>query len=215
MKRSAIILATGFGLSALIVAGRWVVHPGSEPLQTPNQDLKKPIPQEAPGPAPLKPGEPIPDAALVTQDGRPVQISDFKGRALVLSFIYTRCNMTTMCPMATRKLKEAQKLARENQLDVQFLVVSFDPEDSPPVLRDYARLHEVDLSNWTFATGPGDEVLPLARRLSTYYQRSPGGAYEHNIAVAIVDPRGMYRDLFFGTDWDSKEFLRALREVNR
>lgn len=214
MRRSAIILATGLSLSALIVAGRWAAHQESAPLQGPGEVVTRPIPQGSAGPVPLKPGEPIPDATLVTQDGRQVKLSDFRGRTLVLSFIYTRCNMTTMCPMATRKLTEAQKLAREDRLDVQFLVVSFDPEDSPEVLREYARLHQVDLSNWDFATGSGDVVGPLARRFNTYYRRALGGSFEHNINVTIVDPRGNYRDEFFGTEWDTQEFLRAIREAS-
>jgi protein SCO1/2 len=166
------------------------------------------------GPVPLKPGEPIPDAQLLTQDGRPVHLSDFQGQTLVLTFIYTRCNMTTMCPMSLRKLREAQTLARKEKLNVHVLVVSFDPEDSPEVLRDYALRNEVDLSNWDFATGSREVLGPLALRFSTYYRPMPGGSFEHNINVTIVDPRGHYHDEFFGTEWGCGDFLRALREAN-
>jgi protein SCO1/2 len=208
------ILASGLALSALIVAARWAVHLPGAPGPGAGQDPAKSIPSEPAGPVPLKPGEPIPDAPLVTQDGRTVHLSDFRGRTLVLAFIYTRCNMTTMCPMATRKLREAQALARKNRMDVHFLVVSFDPEDTPEVLREYAWRHEVDLSTWDFATGSSEVVGPLARLFNTYYRRTPGGSYEHNINVTIVDPRGKYRDEFFGTEWDTNEFLRAIKEAS-
>jgi len=215
VKRAVILLASGLILSGMIVAGRWATQGESEPPPQPNQVMTRSIASEPAGPAPLKPGEPIPDAPLVTQDGRAVHLSDFKGETLVLSFIYTRCNMSTMCPMATRKLREAQASARNNKMEVRFLVVSFDPEDSPEVLRAYAQRQEVDLSNWDFATGSSEVVGPLARRFSTYYRRTPGGAYEHNINVAIVDSHGKFRDEFFGTDWDVQDFLRAIKEAGR
>lgn len=214
MRRAATVLISGLTLSGLIVAGRWAAHHESEAPAEPAGDAIRPIPREPAGPGPLKPGEPIPDAQLLTQDGRTVRLSDFRGRTLILSFIYTRCNVSTMCPMATRKLAEAQALARKNNLDVHFMVVSFDPEDSPEVLLDYARRHEVDLSNWDFATGSGEVVGPLARRFSTYFRRTPGGAFEHNINVTIVDPRGRFRDEFFGTEWATQEFLEAIRGAN-
>ncbi|HLY72989.1 MAG TPA: SCO family protein [Planctomycetota bacterium] len=214
MKPAAILLASGLTLSALIVAARWSAHLESAPRPEPDREATRSIPSEAPGPAPLKPGEPIPDAELVTQDGRPVHLADFRGQTLVLAFIYTRCNMSTMCPMAVRKLREAQTCARKENLNPHFLVVSFDPEDSPEVLRDYARRNEVDLSNWDFATGSPEVVGPLAHRFSTYFRPLPGGAYEHNLNVTIVDARGNYHDEFFGTEWGSEEFLRTIREVN-
>jgi protein SCO1/2 len=214
VRRAAVLLVSGLTLSGLIIAGRWAAHHESEPSPESGRIPTRPIASEPTGPAPLKPGDPIPDAPLLAQDGRTVHLSDFKGRTLVLSFIYTRCNMSTMCPMATRKLREAQAVARDNKMDVHFLVVSFDPEDSPDVLRDYAKRQEVDLSNWDFATASSEVVGPLARRFNTYYRRTPGGAYEHNINVAIVDPHGTLRDEFFGTDWNLQEFLRALREAH-
>ncbi len=213
MKRSAILLASGLTLSGLIVAGRWASHRECEPAPEPGQVVTRRVASLPEGPAPLQPGEPIPDAPLLTQDGRTVHLSDFQGRTLILSFIYTRCNMSTMCPMATRKLREAQAIARKSRVDVQFLVVSFDPEDSPEVLRDYAQRQEVDLSNWDFAMASSEVVGPLARRFNTYYRRTSGGAYEHNINVAIVDPQGRFRDEFFGTDWNTQDFLRAIREA--
>lgn len=203
MKRAAIILAAGLAASGGILAARRALH---------RVDASPPA--APPAAAPLKPGEPVPDAPLVNQEGRRISLSDFKGRTLVLTFIYTRCNVQTMCPMATRRLQEVQAVARRRNLDVHFLVVSFDPEDRPDMLLDYARRHDVDLSNWDFATGSPEVVGPLARTLNTYYRRTAGAVFEHNIVVSLVDARGILRDDFFGADWDPEELVRALSALS-
>ncbi|MBV9887189.1 MAG: copper-binding protein, partial [Acidobacteria bacterium] len=41
----------------------------------------------------LSPGEEIPDVAVVNQDGRNVRLTDFRGKTVLLTFIYTRCPM--------------------------------------------------------------------------------------------------------------------------
>ncbi|MFA6546592.1 MAG: SCO family protein, partial [Limisphaerales bacterium] len=91
----------------------------------------------------LQPGDLMLDAELLTESGRSVKFSDYKGRALAFTFIFTRCPLPDFCPRMGNRFKEARELLfnRPNApTNWQFLCISFDPEnDLPPVLANYAR----------------------------------------------------------------------------
>ncbi|MBI4564382.1 MAG: SCO family protein [Planctomycetes bacterium] len=168
----------------------------------------------SPAPQPLKAGQAIPDATLINQDGKAVRLSDYRGNPLVLTFIFTRCKVASMCPAVTAKLKAVQESLRKQGRYARVVVVSFDPGDRPDVLRAYALRHEIDLSRWDFATAAPKVVGPLARAFSVYYRRTEEEGFEHNIVVAIVDGNGIFRDDFFGAEWNTEEFVGAVVAVN-
>lgn len=163
----------------------------------------------------LKEGETLPDAKLVNQDGREFRLSDLRGSVVVLSFIYTNCNLASMCPMAASRLAEAQGLLTQAGVTgVRFLLVSFDPErDTPEKLKEFAGRYKVDLSTFWFATGPSEIVGPLARNLNNLYRKSAPGEYDHTIVVALIDANGVLRDDFFGTGWEMNDFVASVRRL--
>lgn len=57
-------------------------------------------------------GENLPEFALYDQDGRVVEAKRFRGRQVMLNFIYTRCPVAAMCPAATLRMMAVQKQAR-------------------------------------------------------------------------------------------------------
>ena len=63
------------------------------------------------------PGDAVPDAALVDQDGKPFRLADYRGKALALTFVFTRCPMPDFCPLMDRYFREAQgAIGRDPQL---------------------------------------------------------------------------------------------------
>lgn len=163
----------------------------------------------------LKEGETLPDAKLVNQDGREFRLSDLRGSVVVLSFIYTNCNLASMCPMAASRLAEAQELlSKAGATGVRFVLVSFDPErDTPEKLKEFASRYQVDLSTFWFATGPSEVVGPLARNLNNLYRKSAPGEYDHTIVVALFDADGVLRDDFFGTGWEMGDFVASVKAL--
>ena len=135
---------------------------------------------------------------------------------MVLAFVYTHCNVTSMCPLATAKLVEAQRLVKERGLSgVRFLLVSFDTErDRPQRLKEFAALYGPELSTFTFATGDAKEVAHLSQTLNTYYRQSVRGVFEHNIVVSLLDQEGILRDDFFGTGWEVEEMVSAIQQLS-
>lgn len=108
---------------------------GTAPLQTP-----PPAPVTRSGFELIKIGEQVPDQAFVDQDGRSRTLSAIRdGRALALTFIYTRCPMPNFCPLMDRNFADLQKRAGASPRlgdSIRLLSVSFDPQyDTPPFSR--------------------------------------------------------------------------------
>ncbi|WP_166366513.1 SCO family protein [Pseudomonas akapageensis] len=95
------------------------------------------------------------DTQLLDQDGQPVRFySDvLKNRVVLLNVIFTHCN--DACPLITRKLKEVRDaLGEPLASQVFFISLTSDPQnDSPSVLKAFARKQGVDTANWLFLTG--------------------------------------------------------------
>ena len=136
------------------------------------------------------PPVPFPAFALVDQSGRAVRLDDLRGRALVVSFVFTTC--VEACPIVTAQLARVQALAGTAGLAdrVRFLSITVDPlNDTPPVLARYAGGHAVDLRTWHFLTGPPDDVAGLVKTLGVSV--GPGArGLGHDVPVLFVDTGG-------------------------
>ena len=85
-------------------------------------------------------GDKIPDFALYDQTGAVVDSGRFRGKKVMLNFIFTRCPVATMCPAATAKMISAQRLAAESGVtNFELVSITLDPAyDTPGVLKEYA-----------------------------------------------------------------------------
>ncbi len=157
-------------------------------------------------------GEQAPEFTLVDQEGRAVAISRFRGKRVVLNFIFTRCPVATMCPAATMKMMALQKAAKEAGVtDLQFVSVSLDPEyDTPGVLKEYAEVRGIDTSNFSFLTGPDAAVRHLLAQLGVI-REFEGATIKHTLATVLIDPTGRIIHRVDGSSWDAEEFLSKVR----
>lgn len=157
-------------------------------------------------------GESTPDFTLLDQEGRTVTAARFRGKKVVLNFIFTRCPIATMCPAATQKMSELQQaVKREGLAGVEFVSVSLDPEyDTPGVLKEYAELRGLDLSNWSFLTGPDAAVRHLLAQMGIL-REFEGATIKHNLATVLIDPSGRITHRVDGSRWDVQEFLPRLQ----
>ena len=158
-----------------------------------------------------------PDLALVTQSGDSLQLGDYRGQTLVLSFIYTRCPLPNYCPKMSEAFATLQPQLRDQYGDdVQLLSISFDPAyDTPAVLRDYADRYTDRLDTWTFATGDTSTVRRATRRFGVHTQPNDGeqGELLHNLTTAVIDADGRVHRLFRGSDWTPEDVLQAVERV--
>lgn len=157
-------------------------------------------------------GEAMPDFALYDQDGAVVQTARFRGKQIMLNFIYTRCPFLDMCPRATQKMIETQKLARQAGVKgIQFISISLDPvHDTPGVLKAYAKVRNIDTGNFCFLTGPEGAVGDLLTQFGVIAQFD-GGVLKHTLATLLIDANGHIIYRADGSDWAPQDFVARMR----
>ena len=142
-----------------------------------------------------------PGFALQDADGRTVSLSDFKGKVVVLHFIYTNC--PDFCPLHAEKIAEIQKMINISPMknEVQFISITTDPKrDHGQVLRDFGENHGLDPVNWTFLTTTPDEPEDTTRNLAGAYgiqfKVTTGGDQMHGVVTNVIDQNGHLRARF-------------------
>ncbi len=163
-----------------------------------------------------KPGSEVPDFKLVDQNGKRFSFHQYRGRIVVLTFIYTRCPLPDYCPLMTGNFAEIEKVLKSEPAlypKTHLLSITLDPEyDSPEVLREYAARHSAGSAQWDFATGTKDEVKQIATYFGMQYWRD-GDQVVHSLRTAIVGADGKFVKLYRGNEWKPDEILRELRNV--
>jgi protein SCO1/2 len=165
----------------------------------------------------LKDGDPVPNTTFLDENGKRRELASFKGSAVVLTFIYTRCPMPTFCPLMDRNFAALQeKLKADRELNVHLLTVSFDPEtDTPAVLKKHAQGLHADPKIWTFLTGDLDTIDQFANRFGMSIQRSLDEKQQvnitHNLRTAILDREGNLVKSYTGNDWTPAQVLADIK----
>ena len=140
-----------------------------------------------------------PDFALTTQTGQTLRLADLRGKVLLVSFIFTTCNGT--CPATTHRMSQVQQELKARGLGkddrVRLLSITLDPvRDTPDVLTAYMRLYDVDAMNWSFLTGPPDQVAKTIKAWGMWVRPAANGQLDHPARVFLVDSRGRIREIY-------------------
>jgi protein SCO1 len=156
-------------------------------------------------------GEAVPDFVLYDQNARVVGSSRFRGKQVMVNFIYSRCPVANMCPLSTTKMVETQKLAREAGIpNAEFVSITLDPKyDTPGVLHDYAADRHIDTSNFSFLTGPDAAIQDLLTQFGVIAEFKDG-ILNHTLATVLVDEKGVIRWRADGSAWEPKEFVERM-----
>lgn len=165
--------------------------------------------------AALQPGELLPDAELLTEDGRTVRFSDFRGKAVALTFIFSRCPLPDYCPRMGNYFAKAREIISSQPnapTNWQFLSISFDPEfDTPAQLKSYGNSYRGgNPDRWLFASASLPVLARLAPQFDLMLAREEGGSISHNLRTAVLDPHGRLARQFDGNRWTSEELAAAV-----
>jgi len=168
----------------------------------------------------LSMGEQVPDVPLVNQDGKTLHLSQFKGKTLLLTFIYTRCPFPNFCPLISSKFSTIHKelagdpSARERS---HLLSISLDPSyDVPPVLRKYGLAYLGDdasgFEQWDFVSTSVEDLQKLATAFGLQYFEQ-NHQISHSLSTILIAPDGKVAKSWAGNDWKTTEVVSALRQV--
>jgi protein SCO1/2 len=169
-----------------------------------------------------KAGDEVPDYRLINQDGKVIRIHDYKGKALLLTFIYTRCQDPNQCTLMSSNFASIdQELQKQPELyqKTHLLSISFDPEyDTPKVLRSYGaantgKYSDETFAHWEFASGSADEVKGIAQYFGMrYFVDSSSGKEQvvHSLRTAVIAPDGKIIKVYRGNEWKPEEVLKEI-----
>ena len=159
----------------------------------------------------LDPGQVVPNFVLTDQDGRTIQLQDYRGQAVMVTFIFTRCPLPNYCPLMSRNFSVLQEqLHKQYPVKVHLLSVSFDPvHDTPAVLKEYAKKFEADPNDWSFATSTPAQIKSVAELFGLTYEMQ-GGSITHNLRTVLIDPNGRLVHVWKGNTWQLAEVTNMI-----
>ncbi|HWZ76271.1 MAG TPA: SCO family protein [Candidatus Sulfotelmatobacter sp.] len=165
------------------------------------------------------PGEEVPSFAFTDQDGKHISLHQFRGKTVMVTFVYTRCPFPDFCPRVSSNFAEVYKQLGSNPslAEAQLLSISFDPEhDTPKVLRNYgfsmAHTHDAVLfRRWEFAA-PKAADLPKIADFFALTVKPEGGMITHSLSTAVIGPDGKIVKWYHGGDWQVSDLIKDAAE---
>lgn len=173
-----------------------------------------------------KVGDAVPNFALLNQSGKTLHLDRFKGKVVLLTFIYTRCPVADYCPRMSSNFAEIDKaLAADKSIyDKTHLVsVSFDPKyDTPQVLRSYGGAHTgkftgEDFKHWDFAA-PSAAELP---RMEAWFDvgvtgnSSDPSSIQHSLSTVLIGKDGKVLAWYPTNDWKVADVVKQVEAASR
>jgi protein SCO1 len=152
--------------------------------------------------------KPAPGFTLQDADGKVHRLADFRGKVVVLHFIYAGC--PDVCPLHADRIAEIQAMVNRTPMKsmVQFISISTDPEhDTSEILRGYGPAHGLSDTNWVFLTTLRDQPTDLTRKLVEAYghkfMRADNDQLTHGVVTHVIDKGGRWRANFHGLNFAS------------
>jgi len=180
-------------------------------------DYRPPVAYHVPAP-----GDAVPDFKLRNQDGRPIRLAQFKGKALLVTFIYTRCPRPDFCPRVTFNFSQVNKqLAADPSIyaKTHLLCVSFDPEhDTPDRLRAYGATYigseaKDAFTHWDFAV-PDEPVLKeMAKFFDVGISSGPDDTITHTLSTTLIGPDGRVVRFYPGNEWTIEQVTTDVKQA--
>ncbi len=163
-----------------------------------------------------EPGDAVPDLSLINQNGKRIHLAQFRGKPLLLTFIYTRCPLPDFCLLMSNNFGEILKQLHEDPKafdQAQLLSISIDPEhDKPEVLRQYGKRYvgDVDPSfqHWQFATGSSEQIQKAADFFGLSYNQK-SGQIVHSLSTVLIGPDGKVVKVYLGNGWKPPDVVAA------
>ena len=170
-----------------------------------------------------KEGDEVPNYKLRNQNDSEIRIQNYRGRTLLLTFIYTRCPVPEFCTLMSNNFAQVDReLGRDPELysKTHLLSISIDPAyDTPAVLRSYGSAHTERYQNetfahWEFATGTKEEVKEIAEYFGLRYFPEKDEII-HGLRTVIIGPDGKVAKIYSGNDWKPADVVAQIKNTVR
>ncbi len=169
-------------------------------------------------------GDQVPDFAFVNQGGEHISLKQFRGKVVLLTFIYTRCPLADFCPRMSSNFAEMdQQMQKDPSLyaKTHLLSVSFDPKyDTPQVLRSYGGAHTgkftaEDFKHWDFAAPPLAELPKVEQYFDVGVtgDSSDPSSIQHSLSTLVIGKDGKVVAWYPTNDWKTADVLKVVQSA--
>jgi len=167
-------------------------------------------------------GDAVPDFRLTNQNGHAIHIAQFKGRVLLLTFVYTRCPLPDYCIRMSRNFAQIDKALQADPAlyaKTHLLSISFDPKvDTPAVLKSYGETYiggdaQRAFAHWDFAVPPARELAELTQFFDVGITPGEGGTLTHSLSTALIGKDGKVRAWYPTNEWTPDDVLAAMKSA--
>lgn len=169
-------------------------------------------------------GKSVPDVRLTDQDGKRFSLTDYRGKAFAITFIYRECPLPNFCIKMSQNFSDAAaRIAADPAYrdKLKLLSISFDPaRDTPAKLRQYGQGYlgnqtKPDFSIWRLAVGGSKDIRSVADFFGLKYETDENDKtlINHSLVTAVIGPDGVVKKIFVGNRWAVDELVRSLQET--
>ena len=167
-------------------------------------------------------GDTVPDFRLLNQSGRTIHLGQFKGKVVLLTFIYTRCPLADFCPRMSHNFADIDKaLAADPALYKQthLLSISFDPTyDTPKVLRSYGgaytgRYTNEKFTHWDFAAPSAKELPAVTQFFDVGVTPGDSKTLTHSLSTALIGKDGKIVAWYPTNEWKPSDVLAEIKKT--
>lgn len=159
-------------------------------------------------------GRAIGDYSFRDTQGNRISLSDFRGKPLVISLIYSSC--ADVCPVITATLQSVDEMARDALGDDSYSIVTigFDiGADNPVQMKSFARKYGVKIDDhWKFLSGDLLAVTALSEDLGFQFFESAKG-FDHLTQTTILDKNGVVYRQIYGEQFEAPHFVEPLKSL--
>ena len=156
-----------------------------------------------------------PDFALRDTQGSTVRLSDYRGRVVLLAFVFTSC--PGVCPLISRQMSALQAGLKEAGLfgkQANLLSVTVDPEtDTAKVLAEYAQKFDADPAGWRFLRETPAKTKPVLKAYDEWTKLLSKGELDHPARVYLIDQKGNIREIYSLAFFNEKQALIDMRKL--
>jgi len=169
-----------------------------------------------------EPGDAVPNFTVLNQSGHTLGLQQFRGKVLVMTFIYTRCTLSDFCPRMSQNFAQIDKsLQSDPKLYTQthLLSVSFDPAyDTPSVLKSYGsaytgRYTKETFQHWDFAAPTLAELPKMEHYFDLGVTPGPNGILQHSLATLVIGKDGKVVAFYPTNDWNVADILTKIHSA--
>jgi protein SCO1/2 len=186
---------------------------GGARLETDPYATVPPVPEAG---TPVAVGQAVPDFELTDQQNRQVRLSEFSGKVVTVTFIYTRCPLPDYCPRLSTNFQRLQQRLRERVgRDLILLSVTLDPQyDRPEVLAQYGKGFRADPEGWRFLTGTLEDVKRVCGLFGLDFWPEDN-QITHNLRTAVIDRQGRLAANLRGADYTVQQLGDIVEQILR